>query len=308
MAYSYGVSEDDLRGWRKQFGRQDTGEPEIGSLLEENRNLKEIVADLLLERRALLRHRIFLEQDPDTGGILGPTKGDWKTERPASVEEESGRADGAGQPARGEAGASGSRAEASTGPIAEIHARVRGLLERSRIIPAIRGPEFLSAAMASPSLVVYLLFGSPTTIGDVVKKLRSAGKLPIANLDLLTGFAQDSDAVTLLVRLGVAGVVSTHQSVLRAAHAHGIIALQRTFAVDTIAAHNITRSLSHFVPHAIELLPAVAAPLLMSSLRASSSSLPVTATGLVNNLHQVEELVRQGITSVATSSSSLWIL
>jgi hypothetical protein len=111
-----------------------------------------------------------------------------------------------------------------------MHKNIRSLLERSRIIPAIRAPEFIAAAIASPALVVSLLYGNPMTLGDVVRKLRSAGKLPIANLDLLTGFAQDGDAVSLLVRLGVAGVVSTDQSVLRAAYSQGIIAMQRTFA------------------------------------------------------------------------------
>jgi glycerol-3-phosphate responsive antiterminator len=46
----------------------------------------------------------------------------------------------------------------------------------------------------------------------------------------------------------------------------------------------------------------------MSSLRASNPDLPVVATGLVNSLQQIEELVQYGVTSVATSNSSLWIL
>ena len=194
------------------------------------------------------------------------------------------------------------------GSICDIHRSVGRLLERSRIIPAIRNSEYIPAAIASPGLIVWLLFGSPMTIGDVVRRMRSAGKLPIANLDLLTGFAQDADAVSLLVKLGVAGIVSTRQSALRAAHSQGIIAIQRTFAVDSIALHNITRALHHFVPHAIELLPAVAAPLAVPSFRAVKPELPVIATGLVNSLRQVEELVGHGITSVATSNSSLWIL
>jgi glycerol uptake operon antiterminator len=189
-----------------------------------------------------------------------------------------------------------------------MHESVRGLLEQSRVIPAIRSSEFIPAAIASPALVVSLLYGSPMTIGDVVRKLRFAGKLPIANLDLLSGFAQDADAVSLLVKLGVAGIVSTRQSALRAAHSQGIIAVQRTFVVDSIALHNITRALHHFVPHAIELLPAVAAPFAVTSLHAAKPELPVIATGLVNSLRQVEELVAHGITSVATSNSSLWIL
>lgn len=308
LSHAYGIEEEVLQRWREQYGSQSSSEPEMKKLKEENSNLKQIVADLLLERRALLQHRISFEALQGEGTYCGLTNSEPKLDGLPSAEQDSLSSDRTVAADHSEVDAQSSHVESATGLASEMHKNIRSLLERSRIIPAIRGPEFIAAAIASPALVVSLLYGNPMTLGDVVRKLRSAGKLPIANLDLLTGFAQDCDAVSLLVRLGVAGVVSTHQSVLRAAYSQGIIAMQRTFAVDTIALRNITRSLHHFLPHAIELLPAVSAPLLMSSLRASHPDLPVVATGLVNSLQQIEELVQYGVTSVATSNSSLWIL
>jgi len=155
---------------------------------------------------------------------------------------------------------------------------------------------------------VWLLYGTPLTLPDIVRQLRSAGKLPIANMDLLTGFAHDADGIELLAAEGVAGVVSTRQSVLRAARAQGIIAVQRTFIVDSIAVGNITRALQHFLPDAIELLPAAAAPLCVSTLQTAQPQLPVIATGLVTNMRQVDDSIRAGVSSVATSDVSLWVL
>jgi glycerol uptake operon antiterminator len=185
---------------------------------------------------------------------------------------------------------------------------VSSVLNRSRIIPAIRGPEYINAAIASPSAIVWLLYGTPLTLPEIVRQVRSAGKLPIANLDLLTGFAHDADGIALLAAEGVAGVVSTRQSVLRAARAQGIIAVQRTFVVDSIAVGNITRALQHFLPDAVELLPAAAAPLCVSALHAAQPTLPVIATGLVTSMRQVDDLIRCGVSSVATSDISLWVL
>ncbi|MDR3438268.1 glycerol-3-phosphate responsive antiterminator [Telmatospirillum sp.] len=308
LSHIYGVEEDVLHQWMEQYGSQASGKPGMKMLEDENCILKQIVTDFLLERRALLKYRISSEALQDDGSYCGLTDCEQSAADVPPAEPGASRADETVPAEQGEVDAQGVPMEAANGQASEMHKTVRGILEQSRIIPALRSFEFIPAAIASPSLVVSLLYGNPMTIGYVLRKLRGAGKLPIANLDLLTGFAQDCDAVTLLVKLGVAGVVSTHQSVLRAAHSQGIIAMQRTFAVDSIASRNITRSLHHFVPHAIEVLPAVVAPLLVPSLRASNPELPVVATGLVNSMRQIEELVQHGVTSVATSNSSLWIL
>jgi glycerol uptake operon antiterminator len=194
------------------------------------------------------------------------------------------------------------------GSIVRDHEPISSLLEQSRIIPAIRGPEYLEAALASPSVIVWLLYGTPLTLPEIVRQVRAAGKLPVANLDLLTGFAQDADGIEFLAAQGVAGVVSTRQSVLRAARAQGMIAVQRTFIVDSIAIGNIIRSLQHFQPDAIELLPAAAVPLCVSTIRTAQPQLPIIATGLVTTMRQVDDLIRCGVSSAATSNLSLWVL
>ena len=196
----------------------------------------------------------------------------------------------------------------SAGRHADVPEPISALLDRSRIIPAIRGPEHIEAAMASPAVIVWLLYGTPLTLPEVVRQVRSAGKLPVANLDLLTGFAQDADGIALLAAQGIAGVVSTRQSVLRAARAQGIIAVQRTFIVDSIAVGNIIRALQHFLPDAVELLPAAAAPLCVSRLHAAQPQLPIIATGLVTTMRQVDDLIHCGVSSAATSNESLWVL
>jgi glycerol uptake operon antiterminator len=182
------------------------------------------------------------------------------------------------------------------------------LLARGRVIPAPRLLEHIPLAFASPAAIVFLLCGTPVTIGEAMMQLRAQGKLPIANLDLLQGFSQHPQAVEFLAKAGAAGIISTHQHLLRAAISNGLIAVQRTFMLDSAAVENSIRTLRNFIPDIIELLPAVAAPLVLPRLRASFPDLLVTACGLTTNLKQVDALIQQGVSAVSVSDPSLWIL
>jgi glycerol uptake operon antiterminator len=183
-----------------------------------------------------------------------------------------------------------------------------GWLEQSRIIPSIRIGENIPTACASPAKIVFLMFGTPVTIGDLVTQLKDSGKFPIVNIDLLSGFARDAAAIEFLAKSGAPGVISTHQDTLRAARSQGLLVVQRTFAIDSVAVANSFRTLEHFLPDIIELLPAIAAPLIIPMLRPIRPRLPVIGCGLVSSLMQVDELVRQGVASVSASNPSLWIV
>ncbi len=308
----YSIDEPTLNSWIEEYGSNSSTDLRLRELQEENRTLKRMVADLVMEMRAPSQEcSANTETQPLSAGVSQAQEqrmpGHVETGQKPALSQASSAESGQHDPNDSSNFAVKQSFErCATYP--RIRESVQSLLDRSRIIPAIRSLDYMAAAIASPATIMWLLFGTPLSIGDVVRELRFAGKLPVANLDLITGFAQDADGVELLVELGIAGVVSTRQSVLRAARAQGIIAVQRTFLVDSIAVGNITRSLHHFTPDVIELLPAVAAPLAVPAIHAALPHLPIIATGLVTSMRQVEELGRNGVSSVATSDSSLWIL
>lgn len=91
------------------------------------------------------------------------------------------------------------------------------ILEQTQIIPAVRNAENLAAALASPIKIVYLLFGNPMTIPDMLKTVQDCGKLPLVNADLLQGFSRDAFAVEYLAHCGTAGIISTNHETLKAA-------------------------------------------------------------------------------------------
>src|SRR5207244_5396595 len=107
--------------------------------------------------------------------------------------------------------------------VEQIYPQWRNVLEKRHIIPAIRNIEALATAAKSPTETVYLLFGNPLNIADLLRTVREQGKLPLVNLDLLAGFSRDSINAEYLASCGAAGIVSTHSEVLRASRKQGLI-------------------------------------------------------------------------------------
>jgi glycerol uptake operon antiterminator len=183
-----------------------------------------------------------------------------------------------------------------------------GIVRESRIIAAVRSAETLERALSSPVRIVYLLFGNPMNVADMIASVRERGKLPLVNADLLQGFSRDTFAVEYLAHCGAGGIISTHHETLRAARARGLITVLRTFVIDSAAVDAGRRFLVHFQPDVIELLPAIAAPLVLQRIREAHPDLYVIAGGLLSNLHQVDDLIKAGVDAVSLSDPDLWVL
>jgi glycerol uptake operon antiterminator len=211
----------------------------------------------------------------------------------------------------------------STSGIATSHARLSGtgtshsvgqlnrqwidVLERRHIIAALRNVDALAAALESPTEAVYLLFGNPLNIAALLKSLRDRGKLPLVNLDLLTGFSRDPVNAEYLASCGAAGIVSTHSDVLRASRRQGLITVQRTFALDSAAVETGLRTIDQFLPDAVEILPAVVAPRVAARFRQVHPHLRIVAGGLISDLKEVESVLAGGVDAVSVSDARFWI-
>jgi glycerol uptake operon antiterminator len=189
----------------------------------------------------------------------------------------------------------------------EVVETLESLLGQSRIIPAVRDPQHLSLATAAASKVLYLLCGTPENIGDMASQASASGKVPIVNLDLVSGFARDAAAIEFMSRRGIRGIISTHQLPLRAARGLGLFAIQRTFLLDSAALESSLRSIEQTRLDAVEVLPAIVAPYLVRELNRKSSVLPVIAGGLVQSLRQIQDLIDQGVNSVSVGNPDYWL-
>lgn len=185
--------------------------------------------------------------------------------------------------------------------------RLTLLLKQTLIIPAVRSPEVLVESAQAPGKIVYFLFGDPENIAGMMDLVAASGKTPILNIDLAAGLARDHAAVSYLAHHQVQGIISTHPEPLRAARDFGLFAIKRTFLLDSAALESALRSLEQFMPDALEVLPAMAAPHIVHRLHEIYPTLPVIAGGLVTTLREIENLVSQGISAVSVSDHHLWV-
>lgn len=184
---------------------------------------------------------------------------------------------------------------------------LRNLLTETPIIPAIRNPEHLDAALACRGRVIYFLCGDPENIVDLLQRTLAGGKVPIVNMDLLSGFSRDASALSYLHKRGLKGIISTHHESFRHAHALGLYVIQRTFLLDRGAMDSVANQLKSTAADALEVLPAIAAPRLVPSMHELRPEMPLVGGGLIQSMREIEDLLRQGLTSVSVSSTQLWI-
>lgn len=190
-----------------------------------------------------------------------------------------------------------------------VHTAALEVLKDCSIIAAVHSPEKFSAALASPTRAIYLLTGTPLTLPEMLQRARDRGKVCIVNIDFIEGLSRDRHAVEFLASTyNVDGVVSTRLESLKAAGGFGLITVQRTFAIDSAAVTAAQKCLAQFVPDAMEVLPAMAAPKVGQKLHVTHPGLMMIGGGLIENVKEIEALIAAGVHSVSVSDERLWLI
>ncbi|QEE28227.1 glycerol-3-phosphate responsive antiterminator [Terriglobus albidus] len=190
----------------------------------------------------------------------------------------------------------------------ETSPRVRQTLIDTPIIAAVNEPPAFEVALQSPPRAVYLLTGNPLSLPGMLQRAAEQGKQCLVNIDFLDGLARDRFAVEFLASHNVAGIVSTRSEILKAAQSFGLITVQRTFSLDSAAVTATRRSLAQFLPDAVEVLPAMAAPKVARKLLEDHPSLRIIGGGLIETVKEIEDLLAAGIHAVSVSDQRLWII
>ncbi|QHS53086.1 glycerol-3-phosphate responsive antiterminator [Edaphobacter sp. 12200R-103] len=190
----------------------------------------------------------------------------------------------------------------------EIHPLAGKTLIEAPIIAAVNDPSAFEVALESPPRAVYLLTGNPLSLPAMLRRAAERGKQCLVNIDFLDGLARDKFAVEFLASHDVAGIVSTRFEILKAARSFGLITIQRTFSLDTAAVAATVRSLSQFLPDAVEVLPAMAAPKVSRRLLKDHPGLRIIGGGLIETVREIEDLLAAGIDAVSVSDQRLWLI
>jgi len=177
-------------------------------------------------------------------------------------------------------------------------------LRANPVIPAVRGPdEDLDLALSGDHPAVFVLGGD---VFKLTEKLEGRkGRPPVVvNVDLVGGVAGDADGVGFLAR-HVEGIISTNRRVIELGNAAGLVTIQRLFALDLSSIERGIKLVKRAKPKYVEVLPALAYPL-MASRHPEVQRWHVVAGGLLKSSEDVSLVLQAGAAGVSTSHRGLW--
>jgi len=179
------------------------------------------------------------------------------------------------------------------------------LLEISPIVAAVKDENGLNDACKSDCNVIFMLFGSVIDIGRYVDLIIDSGKVPIVHIDLVSGLTGKEIAVDFISKnTKAAGIISTKPALIRRAKELGLLGIQRSFIIDSIALSNLKKQIEQYDPDAIEILPGIM-PRIITEIK-NDTNIPIIAGGLIRDKKDIMAALEAGADAISTTSSLLW--
>lgn len=181
------------------------------------------------------------------------------------------------------------------------------LFEQSPVVPAIKSEEGLLNCLNCESQVVFVLYGDVLSITGIVAKIKEAGKAAIVHIDLIDGLSSREIAVDFIKQHTMAdGIISTKQSLVKAAKQKGMLAIQRFFVLDSIALFNIQKQITSNDADLIEILPGVMPKVIRKLV--DTTGKPVIAGGLISDKDDIMTALGAGATAISSTNEEIWFL
>jgi glycerol uptake operon antiterminator len=184
----------------------------------------------------------------------------------------------------------------------------RNMLERNRVIPAVKDDIAMKKALHSSHDIVFILYGDILTLDDHVNATLKAGKMPFVHLDMIHGLASNPVVLDYFYRhfKRNCGVITTKSNMAKKALEMGIRVVQRYFMLDSLSVESAIEGIGKVRTDAIEIMPGII-PRVISHIHRQTNA-PIIAGGLINTASDIEKILSGGAIAVSTSKSELWPL
>lgn len=187
-----------------------------------------------------------------------------------------------------------------------MNQRFYDTVESNPVIAAIKDMEGLEECCKLEDIkVVFILFGDICTIGNIVKRLKEAGKIAMVHVDLISGLSAKEIAVDFIKQNTQAdGIISTKPALIKRGKELSMFTILRYFLIDSMALENIRYQQQSVRPDFIEVLPGVMPKIIKKICQ--STRIPVIAGGLVTDKEGVMGALSAGAISVSTTNPDVW--
>lgn len=181
----------------------------------------------------------------------------------------------------------------------------RKAMNENPVIAAVKRIEDIDEAAKSSGTVIFILCGDIFNLEDMVSKAKTGGKLVFIHLDLIDGFSKDATALKYISeKIKPDGIISTKNSLLKAAKQLGLLTVQRLFVIDSMSIETTVRASVSIEPDAVEIMPGIM-PEITKRL-SGEISVPLIVGGLISRKADIENAIASGAKGVSTSDKRLW--
>ncbi len=176
-------------------------------------------------------------------------------------------------------------------------------LEVSPVIAAIKSEELISVATKSECSIIFLLCGDICNLPSLVKTLKQADKIVFVHIDLVLGLSSHEAAVRYIKNNTLAdGIISTKSQLVKCGKDNGLLAIQRFFALDSLALSNIMKQKSE--ADIIEVLPAIS-PKIIEKITKTVRT-PIIVGGLIDEKTDAIQMLSAGAVGISTTTKAVW--
>lgn len=179
-------------------------------------------------------------------------------------------------------------------------------MEANPVIAAIKNAEGLETCQACEEIkVVFILYGDVCNIGQIVGRVKAAGKIAMVHMDLIEGLSGKETTVDFIKQHTEAdGIISTKPTLIKHGKELGLYATLRIFMLDSMALENIQKQLSFVKPDALEILPGLMPKIIRRVSK--MTKVPIIAGGLISEKEDVVAALSAGAISVSTTNTNVW--
>ncbi len=186
---------------------------------------------------------------------------------------------------------------------------LKALLQRRKVIPAVKRITDLPVVFATSKAAVIILLGGSINELDEIKRAsqKYPDKIFLMHIDLLNGVGKDAEGIRFLKQVGFHGIVSVKSQLLHVAQEFEMLTVQRLFLLDSESVKSGEKLLKKISPDAIEILPAVV-PKFVIQEYAKITEQPLLGGGLLRTEEDVKIALDKGFDGVTVSRQNLWNL
>ena len=114
--------------------------------------------------------------------------------------------------------------------------KIKSILERNPIIPAIKDNITLEKALNSNSEIVFIILANIVNIKEYCDKLREKNKVIYIHIDMIDGLNSTNNGIDYIMNtIKPDGILTTKSNVVAHAYKNNISVIQRFFILDTLS-------------------------------------------------------------------------